>query len=244
MGKSDRPGFFTRLKKVTKTKMNDIADSMEDGKEHKILAIEIEDMEDAYKKMENAYAEASAVVSQLKAERAQHQAKADRYVSQAELAVEAGDDDLAAEALDRASDEEALVEDLDQRIEMNAEMVAEYKANMLNTKKNIKKSKESLSKLSAQNEMLNAQNKMETLLDSSSFSDNSDRVSKWEDKINKKSAAQKAKAQLRHEANGGDFDDKFKALERSATTSKNSDRLAQMKAKREATTGGVDISKQ
>ncbi|KAJ1448801.1 PspA/IM30 family-domain-containing protein [Pelagophyceae sp. CCMP2097] len=97
--RSVQMNLFDRFTRVAKANLNNILQNMEDPE--KVLTQAVEDIQKDLVAIRQSYAEVMATQKRMQRQQAQADGLADEWFKRAQLALEAGDDELAREALTR-----------------------------------------------------------------------------------------------------------------------------------------------
>ena len=108
--------LFDRFSRVAKANINNVLKSLEDPE--KILNQAVEDMQTDLVKIRQSYAEVTATQRRLLKQKEQAEAIAEDWYSRAQLALKAGNDELAREALSRRQQQMDAVTDLTSQIDV------------------------------------------------------------------------------------------------------------------------------
>jgi len=219
-------GIFGRLGTLLKANINDMISRAEDPE--KILNQLILDMKDQLIEAKKAVASAIADEKRLKKQLENELHLSREWENKAMMAVRAGKDDLAKEALMRKTEHDNLATEWQKQWELQKAATDKLRdaLRQLNTK--IEEAKRKKNLLIARKKRADAQKQIQATM--SGLSDNSafDAFARMEEKIEKQEAEAEAEAELSADFAGNDLDDKFAALEENSGAD---DALAALKAK-------------
>jgi phage shock protein A len=207
-------GIFARLAQLIKSNINDLISRSEDPE--KLLNQIVIDMNNQLAEATKQVAVAIADEKRLAKHVEQETATVAEWKRRAEMAVRAGNDELAREALSRRKEHELLRQGYEQQWQKQKSAVDQLKKalRMLNSK--IEEAKRKKNLLIAQKQRAEAQTAihkaMGGLRDASAF-DTFDRMA---DRINKMEAEAEASAELAEEYSGDVLKSKFDELEQTA----------------------------
>lgn len=207
-------GFFGRLATLLKSNLNDLINSAEDPE--KMLEQVLRDMAEQLIEAKKQVAVAIADEKKLAKQAAREKGNADEWEKKAMLAVRAGDDELAKQALARRKEHGELAEAYNGQWQKQKASVDQLKLALraLNSKiEEAKRKKEVLIARKRRAEaMQSIQNTMSGLQDTSAF-ETFDRMS---DKIDQMEAHAEATAEMNEESSGDVLRHQFATLEASA----------------------------
>lgn len=220
-------GIFQRLSTVIKSNVNDAISKAEDPE--KMLTQLLIDMSEQYSKAKTQVARAIADEKRLKKEYEIQLAKVEEWTKKAELAVNAGNDQLAMEALKRKNEYDSLAERYRTEWEQQRATTESLKASLRSLSDKIEEAKRKKNLLIAKARKAKAQttiNKtMAGLNDSSTF----DTFNRIEQKVDSLEFEAEASSELDSLAQKDELEDQFAALGNSDASV--SDELAALKAK-------------
>ncbi len=207
-------GIFDRLKTVISSNMNDLIAKAENPE--KMLNQMIIEMNEQLIDSKKAVAMAIADEKRLEREVTENSAKADEWEKKAMLAVRAGRDDLAKEALVRKQEHESYVGQLGTQWQAQKESVEKLKESLRGLQTKIEEASRKKNILIARAKRAEAQEKinktMSSLQGSKSAFDTFDRMAKKIDEMEARAEAQK---ELEDVSTGASLDKQFAALESS-----------------------------
>ncbi|MCE1157737.1 MAG: PspA/IM30 family protein [Spirochaetia bacterium] len=207
-------GIFDRLKTVISSNMNDLISKAENPE--KMLNQMIIEMNEQLIDSKKAVAMAIADEKRLEREVTENRAKAEEWEKKAMLAVRAGRDDLAKEALMRKQEHESYVGQLGTQWQAQKESVEKLKESLRGLQTKIEEASRKKNILIARAKRAEAQDKinktMSSLQGSKSAFDTFDRMAKKIDELEARAEAQK---ELEDVSSGASLDKQFAALESS-----------------------------
>ena len=207
-------GIFDRLKTVISSNMNDLISKAENPE--KMLNQMIIEMNEQQIDSKKAVAKAIADEKRLEREVTENRAKAEEWEKKAMLAVRAGRDDLAKEALVRKQEHESYVGQLGTQWQAQKESVEKLKESLRGLQTKIEEASRKKNILIARAKRAEAQEKinktMSSLQGSKSAFDTFDRMAKKIDELEARAEAQK---ELEDVSTGASLDKQFAALESS-----------------------------
>jgi phage shock protein A len=207
-------GIFDRLKTVISSNMNDLISKAENPE--KMLNQMIIEMNEQLIDSKKAVAMAIADEKRLEREVTENRAKAEEWEKKAMLAVRAGRDDLAKEALVRKQEHKSYVGQLGTQWQAQKESVEKLKESLRGLQTKIEEASRKKNILIARAKRAEAQDKinktMSSLQGSKSAFDTFDRMAKKIDELEARAEAQK---ELEDVSSGASLDKQFAALESS-----------------------------
>jgi phage shock protein A len=217
--------IFQRLGTLLKSNVNDAISKAEDPE--KMLNQMLLDMQQQMVEAKKQVAVAIADEKRLQKQFEQEKALAVEWEKKAMLAVKAGNDELAKQALLRKTEHEKLALGYEQQWTAQKTSVDQLKGALqtLNTK--IEEAKRKKNLLVARAKRAEAQKTIAETLDGISSTSAFDTMSRMEEKIAKKEAEAQATYELAESTSGDDLQKKFDALQ----TVEADDALAALKAK-------------
>src|SRR5688572_14103178 len=233
-------GIFSRLGTLIKSNINDLITKAEDPE--KMLSQVLLEMQQQLVEAKKAVAVAIADEKKLQKQYTSETDKSKEWERKAMVAVRAGDDNLARQALARKQEHETIATQFQQQWIAQKQAVEKLKdaLRLLNNK--IEEAKRKKNILIARKKRAEAQqqiaNTMQGLGDTSAF-DTFDRMA---ERIQLMEAEAEASAELAGELSGGDLESKFQQLE--AGGSGEDDALSELKAKMGLLSAGSSESKQ
>lgn len=226
-------GIIERIIAVIKSNINHLISKAEDPE--KMLNQMVVDMQEQLINAKKQVATSIADEKRLKAQHEREIEQSKHWEERAMQAVEAGDDDLAREALARKAEHDSNVEEYRVQWEAQKKSVNNLKDNLRLLNKKIEEAKRKKNLLIAKAKRASAQKKihdtMQSLSDTSAFSS----FERMSDKVEQLQAEAEASAELSEEVTGDVLERKFEKLGSASSTSVDS-ALEQLKAKMGKTT--------
>lgn len=220
-------GFWKRLMRVIKANLNALISRAEDPQ--KILEQVIEDMHQQLREAQEQVASAIADEKRLKKQLNEEIKQSESWEQRAMRAVEAGDDDLAKQALMRKTEHDKLAQEYQQQWEAQQESVQQLKGALHMLKQKIDEAARKKNLLIARKKRAEAQQMIQStmsgMLDSSAF-DTLDKMSK---KVEDMEAQAEAQNEINKELQGNSLEERFRELEQGKSSQ--DDALAALKAK-------------
>jgi phage shock protein A len=220
-------GIFSRLGTLLKSNLNDVISKAEDP--GKMLNQIVLDMQTQLIEAKKQVAVSIADQKRLEKQRDEQAELSQEWEKKAMLAVRAGDDTLAREALKRKTEHESQYAEFTKQSELQKAAVDKLKEQLRTLNEKIEEAKRKKNILIARQKRAEAQkmiqNTMSGLSDSSAF-DTFDRMASKVDQIE---AEAEASTELGNELTGDTLNMKFKALEASSPGTDLA--LAELKAK-------------
>jgi phage shock protein A len=220
-------GIFSRLGTLIKSNLNDLISKAEDPQ--KMLNQIVVDMQNQLVEAKKQVAVSIADQKRLEKQRDEQGDLAKDWERKAMLAVKAGDDNLAREALKRKGEHEAQLAEFSKQAGLQKDAVEKLKEQLRTLNDKIEEAKRKKNILVARQKRAEAQkaiqNTLQGLSDTSAF-DTFDRMSQKVDQIE---AEAEASADLGAEMTGDTLQQKFKALESSSAGTDSA--LEELKAK-------------
>jgi len=220
-------GIFSRISTLFKSNINDAISKAEDPE--KMLNQVVLDMQNQLVEAKKQVAVSIADQKRLEKQRDEQADLAQEWERKAMLAVKAGDENLAREALKRKAEHEGQLAEFGKQAQLQKDAVDKLKdqLRMLNDK--IEEAKRKKNILIARQKRAEAQKTIQStmsgLSDTGAF-DTFDRMAKKVDQIE---AEAEAHTELGNELSGDTLQQKFKALE--AGSASTDDALAELKVK-------------
>lgn len=234
-------GIFSRLGTLVKSNLNDLISRAEDPE--KVLGQVLLEMQQQLVEAKKSVAVAIADEKKLQKQYNSELDKAKEWERKAMVAVRAGDDALARQALQRKQEHENLSQQFQQQWVAQKSAVDKLKDALRLLSNKIEEAKRKKNILIARKKRAEAQqqiaNTMQGLGDNSAF-DTFDRMS---DQINLLEAEAEAGAELAGEISGGNLEEKFLQLE-SGGVGSDDEALQELKAKMGLLEGGSTETKQ
>lgn len=204
-------GFFSRLATLIRSNLNDLISKSEDPE--KMLNQIILDMNTQLVEVKKQVAVAIADQKRLERQWQSEKALVDEWHKKAMLAVRAGDDELAKEALMRKKEHEQLAAGYEEQFKKQTQAVNQVKLALQALNNKIGEAKRKKDLLIARNNRAKAmeeiQRAMGKLSDTSAF----DAFARMEQKIEQREAEVEARSELAEEFSGDVLRHKFARLE-------------------------------
>ena len=220
-------GIFSRIGTLFKSNVNEIISKAEDPA--KMLNQVVLDMQNQLVEAKKQVAVSIADQKRLEKQRDEQADLAQEWERKAMLAVRAGDENLAREALKRKAEHGAQFAEFGKQAQLQKDSVDKLKDQLRTLNDKIEEAKRKKNILIARQKRAEAQktiqDTMSGLSDTGAF-DTFDRMSQKVDQIEAEAAAS---AELGSELTGDTLDQKFKALESGGAGTDNA--LAELKAK-------------
>lgn len=203
--------FFARLGTLLRANINDLISRAEDPE--KILNQLILDMREQMTEAKKQVAQAIADEKRLHKQVENQETEAREWERKAMLAVRAGRDDLAVEALNRKTQADALVDEYRKQWTMHKAATDKLRSALLQLQNKIDEAGRKKELLIARKRRAEAQKRIQETMkgfgDTSAF-DAFDRMAK---KVETMEAEAEAAAEINEELTGGDLRDRFRDLE-------------------------------
>lgn len=216
---------FERIGTVVKSNVNSMVSEMEDPE--KMLNQALIDMQQQLVESKKQVAVAIADEKRLAKQLENEKSDSAEWERKAMLAIKAGDDELAKEALSRKAEHDKLVTGFQQQWDGQKSAVDQLKASLKQLSRKIEDAKRKKNLLIARSKRAAAQksiaNTMSGMDENSAFED----MKRMEEKIDRMEAEASATYELASETSGNALDQKFAALE----SVEADDALAALKAK-------------
>jgi phage shock protein A len=220
-------GIFSRIGTLFKSNINDAISKAEDPE--KMLNQIVLDMQNQLVEAKKQVAVSIADGKRLEKQRDEQGDLAQEWERKAMLAVKAGDENLAREALKRKAEHQGQLAEFGKQAQLQKDAVDKLKDQLRTLNDKIEEAKRKKNILIARQKRAEAQktiqNTMSGLSDTGAF-DTFERMSQKVDQIE---AESEAHVELGNELTGDSLQQKFKALETSSTST--DDALAELKAK-------------
>jgi len=220
-------GIFSRLGSLLKSNLNDLISKAEDPE--KMLNQIVIDMQNQLVEAKKQVAVSIADQKRLEKQRDEQAELSQEWEKKAMLAVRAGDDALAREALKRKAEHEAQLAEFTKQADLQKAAVDKLKEQLRGLNEKIEEAKRKKNILIARSKRAEAQKTIQATM--SGLSDNSafDTFDRMSQKVDQIEAEAEANTELGNELTGDSLAQKFKALESSNTGSDSA--LAELKAK-------------
>lgn len=217
--------IFSRIGTLLKSNVNDAISRAEDPE--KMLNQMLLDMQQQMVEAKKQVAVAIADEKRLQKQFEQERQLAVEWEKKAMLAIKAGNDELAKQALQRKTEHEKLAVGYEQQWTAQKASVDQLKGALQGLNSKIEEAKRKKNLLVARAKRAEAQKTIAETLDGISSTSAFDTMSRMEEKINKAEAEAQATYELAQASTGDDLQAKFDALEKVEAD----DALAALKAK-------------
>jgi phage shock protein A len=217
--------IFSRIGTLLKSNVNDAISRAEDPE--KMLNQMLLDMQQQMVEAKKQVAVAIADEKRLQKQFEQERQLAVEWEKKAMLAIKAGNDELAKQALLRKTEHEKLAVGYEQQWTAQKASVDQLKSALQNLNAKIEEAKRKKNLLVARAKRAEAQKTIAETLDGISSTSAFETMSRMEDKINKAEAEAQATYELAQATSGDDLQAKFDQLEKVEAD----DALAALKAK-------------
>jgi phage shock protein A len=224
-------GIFSRLKTLISSNVNDVINKAE--KPEKMLNQLIIDMNEQLIESKKAVAMAIADEKKLEREKENQAAQSKEWERKAMLAVQAGKDDLAREALLRKQEYDNAYQEYQKQWEAQKSSVEKLKESLRDLQNKIEEAQRKKNLLVARAKRAEAQQKIQSTISSVSGNRTSfDAFDRMSQKVDQMEAQADAAQELEDFSSNNDLEKKFKALEKSDSSADLL--LADLKAKMQA----------
>ncbi len=219
-------GIFGRLGTLLKANINDLISRAEDPE--KILNQLIIDMREQLVNAKKQVAVAIADEKRLKKQLENELTMSSEWEKKAMMAVRAGKDDLAKEALQRKTDHDNLASEYQKQWEAQKAATDKLRSSLRQLNNKIEEATRKKNLLIARQKRVKAQQAIQATM--SGLSDNSafDAFDRMAEKVDRMEAEAEAQSELAADFSGSDLDSKFSELEQDHGAD---DALAALKAK-------------
>lgn len=220
-------GIWSRISTLVKSNINALISKAEDPE--KILNQLIIDMREQFLEARKQVAVTIADEKRLKQQYEQELEKAQEWEKKAMIAVRAGRDDLAAQALSRKSEHDKLAEDWQQQWMLQKQASDQLREALTALNAKIQEASRKKNLLIARAKRAEAQKKIQDTM--SGMGDNAafDTFARMEEKVMQQEAEAQASLELSGSLEGDSLASEFKSLEKSSFAQ--NDALAALKAK-------------
>jgi phage shock protein A len=219
-------GILDRLGRTLKSNLNSLIDKAEDPS--KMIAQTIEDMQEELKKARQDLISSMATVKVLDKKYQTQLEEGSSWEKRAMLALEAGDDELAREALRRKKKSEGDAIDTDRLRQQQVAYVTELKATIDQLERKVEELKARRNTLASQ--VSNARSATGNTTQGGSNAGAIGRLRDMQDKIDSMEAEVEA-TDLLVDPKKADIEERFRRLERGETVDSLEDELAALKGK-------------
>jgi phage shock protein A len=210
-------GIFDRLKTVMKSNINDMISKAEDPE--KMLTQLVMDMNEQMIESKKAVASAIADEKRLERQTQENQALSNEWEQKAMLAVRAGKDDLAKEALVRQQSYKSLAIQFKQQFDAQHASVEGLKSSLRELQDKIDEAGRKKNLLVARQKRAEAQKKIQETMGGMSNTSAFEAFDRMAAKVDKIEAEADAMKELSDFSNSTDLDKQFKELEKSSGSS-------------------------
>jgi phage shock protein A len=220
-------GIWARISTLMKSNINSMISKAEDPE--KILNQLIIDMKEQFLEARKQVAVTIADEKRLKQQYDQELEKSQEWEKKAMVAVKAGRDDLAAQALARKAEHDKLAEDWQQQWMLQKQAADQLRDALTQLNAKIQEASRKKNLLIARSKRAEAQQKIQDTL--AGIGDNAafDTFARMEEKVLQKEAEAQASLEISGQLEGDALASEFKSLETSSSAQ--SDALAALKAK-------------
>lgn len=220
-------GIFSRLGTLIKSNLNDLISKAEDPE--KMLNQVLNDMKGQLVEAKKQVAVAIGDEKRLKKQWEDQQAQSKEWERKAMLAVQAGDDELAKEALLRQKEHEDLSTQFEQQWHLQKQAVDKLKDQLRVLNNKIEEAKRKKNILIARAKRAEAQKTIQQTMAGLSDTSAFDTFERMAEKVDAIEAEAEAGSELSGELSGDTLADRFKRLETSSTSA--DQQLLALKAK-------------
>ncbi len=208
-------GIFSRLGTLIKSNLNDLISKAEDPE--KMLNQVLIDMQNQLVEAKKQVAVAIADEKKLRKQADDEKKKADEWERKAILAVKAGEDDLARQALGRQAEHNTILAQYEQQWQMQKAAVDKLKEQLRLLNDKIEEAKRKKNILVARQKRAEAQRAIQATMQGLSDTSAVDTFSRMSDKVDQIEAEAEAETEMGQVAGqigaGDSLDSKFKQLE-------------------------------
>jgi phage shock protein A len=206
--------IVSRFFRVVKSNVNNILGILEDPE--KMLDQAVSDMQTDLVKIRQSYAEITATQKRAEVARAQAEKMGADWYKRAQLALQAGDDDLAKEALSRRQIQLERVETLSKQISTQTESITKLYDSMMELDGKIGDAKRQKDEFVARARTAKASQQVNDMLSTMGGSTSMDTFDKMKAKVETMEAEAEVAGELASASTGSTsaiMEDRFKALE-------------------------------
>lgn len=218
-------GIFGRIADIFKANVNDTLDKMEDPE--KMIKQMVVEMQEAIAKATSGLATAMAQEKKLERDYLQHQKNADDWEQKAMQALNAGNEDLARQALAKKADSAGLAAQFKEMFDSAQKTTSNLKTQVEQLKGKLNEARMKESTLIARNQTAIAQKQIAKQVGNFDATSSFAKFDKWEEKIMKNEAEAQAFTELGTDGSKS-LDDEIKKLSSGAAVD---DDLARLRAK-------------
>jgi phage shock protein A len=218
-------GIFGRIADIFKANVNDTLDKLEDPE--KMIKQMVIEMQEAIAKATSGLATAMAQEKKLERDYNGHVEQAKNWEQKAMTALNAGNEDLARQALAKKAEADSMAKQYEGMFTQARDVSSKLKAQVEGLKAKLNEAKMKESTLIARNQSAIAQKQIAKQVGSFDASSSFAKFDKWEEKIMKNEAEAQAFTELSGDS-ATSLNDDFKKLEQSTQVD---DELAKLRAK-------------
>jgi phage shock protein A len=220
-------GIFSRISSLFKSNINDLISKAEDPE--KMLNQVVLDMQNQLVEAKKQVAVSIADQKRLEKQRDEQSDLAQEWERKAMLAVRAGDENLAREALKRKGEHEGQLAEFTKQAQLQKDAVDKLKDQLRNLNDKIEEAKRKKNILIARQKRAEAQKTIQSTMSGLSDTGAFDTFDRMAQKVDQIEAEAEAHTELGQELTGDTLQQKFKALETSGAGT--DDALAALKVK-------------
>jgi len=220
-------GIFSRIGTLFKSNINDLISKSEDPQ--KMLNQVVLDMQNQLVEAKKQVAVSIADQKRLEKQRDEQGDLAQEWERKAMLAVRAGDENLAREALKRKAEHEGQLAEFGKQAQLQKDAVDKLKDQLRGLNDKIEEAKRKKNILIARQKRAEAQKTIQSTMSGLSDTGAFDTFERMSQKVDQIEAEAEATTELGNELTGDTLQQKFKALESSSTST--DDALAALKTK-------------
>jgi len=186
--------LFDRFSRVAKSNLNNILQNLEDPE--KIMNQAVEDMQKDLVGVRQSYAEVTATQRRLLKQKEQADALAEDWYSRAQLALQAGKEDLAREALNRRQQNVDTSKGLEGQIENQADSIDKLYEGMQMLEAKITEAKSKKEQMVARARTAQSTQKVNDMLSGITGKSSMDAFTRMEDKVEALEASAEVSAEM------------------------------------------------
>jgi len=221
--------LFDRFSRVAKSNLNNVLKTLEDPE--KIMTQAVEDMQKDLVKIRQSYAEVTATQRRLLKQKEQSDALAEDWYNRAQLALKAGNEELAREALSRRQQQVDASEATKEQIDSQAESIDKLYEGMQMLEGKILEAKGKKEQLAARARTAKSTQQVNDMLGGLTGGTSMDAFERMEEKVSALEAAAEVSAEMSANkalpgSSESDIEKQFKMLEAGTSVD---DELAKMK---------------
>jgi phage shock protein A len=220
-------GIFSRIGTLFKSNINDVISKAEDPE--KMLTQVVLDMQNQLVEAKKQVAVSIADQKRLEKQRDEQSDLGQEWERKAMLAVKAGDENLAREALKRKAEHDAQFAEFTKQAQLQKDAVDKLKDQLRGLNDKIEEAKRKKNILIARQKRAEAQKTIQSTMSGLSDTGAFDTFDRMAQKVDRIEAEAEATTELGNELTGDTLQQKFKALESGGAGTDNA--LAELKAK-------------